>query len=454
MATLPDNANRGNWNSKLGFVMAAAGSAVGLGNIWKFPSEVAGNGGAAFLLIYLISCFAIGFPVMVAEMTMGRNTRKNPVGAFKALGGGKPFYFIIGLWGITCGVMILSFYNVVAGWTFSYIFEEIAFFAGNLEWAAYFGDVSNGPRNAVLATVIMIVTILIVTGGVSGGIERATKTMMPILVFTIVAMILYVFTLDGAMEGAAVYLVPDLSKITPKLIFAAMGQSFFSLSLGMGALITYGSYLNKKQNIPESAALVTISDFGIAFLAGLLIIPAMYVAQKSGVQIYAENGELIASTALVFNVLPELFHSMGGTLGLVFGVGFFFLLSLAALTSTISLLEVPVSYVIDEHGFSRKKAAWSVGGFIGVISLLISFDLNWIDRLDLVFNQIGLPLGGFMTCIFLGYVWKVGSAMEEIEQGYESLQNSFFHKAWPYFIKYICPLMIGTVFAISVYNLF
>lgn len=453
MASTPTE-HRGNWNSKLGFVLAAAGSAIGLGNIWKFPSEVAENGGAAFLLIYVICCFLIGFPVMAAEMSIGRFTKSNPVGAFRILSGKNRFFPLVGAWGVLCGIMILSYYNVIAGWTFSFVFEEVFHFAGMPEWSAYMGDTGNGVKNVISSLFFMLITILVITGGVSGGIERATKTMMPILLGILIMMILYVVTLDGAAEGLRVYLLPDLSKITPPLIFAAMGQSFFSLSLGMGALITYGSYLNKKQNIAESAAYVTLADFGIAFLAGLLIIPAMYVAQNNGVQIYNEAGKLIASDSLVFNVLPQLFHNMSPTSGMIFGTLFFLLLSIAALTSTISLLEVPVSHLIDDWKIKRKHAAWILGSGIAAISAVISFDLSWIGRLDLVFNQIGLPLGGFMICIFLGYYWKVHNAMEEIKQGFDGLEDSFFYKVWPIFIRYICPLLIGAVFTVSVYNLF
>ncbi len=260
--------DRGSWNSKLGFVLAAAGSAVGLGNIWRFPTEAASNGGGAFLLIYLACCFLIGYPVMMAEIGIGRKTGKNPVGAFKALSTNK-FYPLIGMWGVLCGVMILSFYTVVAGWTVSYVFEEIFFFAGYTEWAAWIGDTSNGWLNAFFSIVFMFATVSIITGGVSDGIERATKTLMPLLFIILFVLIGYVVLQPGSTEGLAVYLKPDFSRVTPELVFAAMGQAFFSLSLGMGALITYGSYLSKQENVPEAAAWVTTTDALVAYLAGL-----------------------------------------------------------------------------------------------------------------------------------------------------------------------------------------
>lgn len=437
-----DTTTRGSWNSKLGFILAAAGSAVGLGNIWGFPTQVASNGGAAFLFIYLICAFAIGFPVMVAEITMGRKTGRNPVGAFKALGDNKLMYSAIGVWGIICGIMILAFYTVIAGWTVSYFFEEIFFYLQMNEWATWISDTSNGPINAVFAILFMGATISIILGGVSDGIERATKFMMPLLLAILIIMIGYVIFQPGAEVGLREYLVPDFSKVSAGLIFSAMGQAFFSLSLGMGALITYGSYLSKKENIPEAAAYVTLTDAFIAFLAGLLIIPTMYMAQAQGVAIFDESGNLLASAALIFQVLPELFHEMGGLMGLIFGGSFFFLLSIAALTSTISLLEVPVSYAIDEHGMNRKKAAQYIGGGILIISLFISFDTSLIDLFVVIFNEVGLPLGGFLICIFLGYYWKTENALKEMQEGYPAVMTSIFAKVWPVFIKVIAPLAI------------
>lgn len=437
-----DPSTRGSWNSKLGFILAAAGSAVGLGNIWRFPTETASNGGAAFILIYLAAVFIIGFPVMMAELSIGRHTRKNPVGAFKALSGDNRFYPLIGMWGVLCGVMILSFYTVIAGWTVSYVFEEIFFFMGMEDWAAWISNTDNGLLNAFFSIVFMGATVSIIVGGVSDGIERATKTMMPLLVLILIIMIGYVMMQPGSGKGLDVYLNPDFTSITPELIFAAMGQAFFSLSLGMGALITYGSYLNRKENIPQAAAYVTLADVAIAFLAGLLIIPTMYMAQAQGITIFADDGSLMAGPALIFQVLPSLFHELGGVLGLIFGGSFFLLLSVAALTSTISLLEVPVSYTIDEFGVKRKKAALFIGLGILVISLIISFNIALIDIIDLLFSQIGLPLGGVMICLFLAYVWKTENAIDEMESGYTGFSATVFARVWRFLIMILCPLVI------------
>lgn len=431
---------RGSWNSKLGFILAAAGSAVGLGNIWGFPTKVATEGGGAYLIIYLLCTFLIGFPVMVAELSIGRKSGKNPVGAFKALSSNK-FFPLVGLWGVICGVMILSFYSVIAGWAFGFAFEEIFYF---LEWndgAEWLSNTGNGFKNAIIAALFMIATIKIITGGVSDGIEKAAKTMMPLLIGIIVVMIVYVLTQPGAMNGVREYLLPDFSKINARLIFSAMGQSFFSLSLGMGALITYGSYLNKKENIPQAAAFVTLADVGIAFLAGLLILPAMYAAQAAGIEIFV-GGSLASSTDLVFQILPALFHSIGGIVGLIVGVVFFLLLSIAALTSTISLLEVPVAYVIDEHSVPRKKAAWGVGLGVTSLSMIIAFYPSLIGHFDYIFSNLGLPIGGVLTCIFVSFVWKTDSALSEMEHGFTGIKQSLFAKVWPIFIYIVCPAAI------------
>ncbi len=452
MATTPAE-NRGTWNTKLGFILAAAGSAVGLGNIWRFPTVMAENGGAAFLFIYALLVFVIGYPVMVAELSIGRKTRKNPVGAFKALSSNKIFT-LAGFWCVICGVAILSFYVVIAGWTISYFFEQIFYYFGMFSLAEWVSNIDNGWLNVGVALLFMGITISVILGGISQGIEKAVRTLMPMLVVIIVILIVYVMFQPGAGAGLREYLVPDFSAINMDLILAAMGQAFFSLSLGMGALITYGSYLNRKENIPEAAAYVTGFDVGIAFLAGMLIMPTIYMAQAEGLVIYDDAGSLVAGPALIFQVLPELFHEMGGIIGLIFGGTFFLLLTIAALTSSISLLEVPTSYIIDEHNVSRKKAALMVGGFISLISVFIAFDTSLIDDIDFVFSVIGLPLGGFIICIFLAYIWKTENAKLELEQGFKNLDNHWFWPVWKVFIKFICPALIALILGTTIYGIF
>lgn len=436
--------SRGSWNSQLGFVMAAAGSAVGLGNIWGFPNQVASNGGAAFLLVYILCCFTVGYPVMVAELAIGRSTKKNPVGAFKLLSPGSIFTPLIGMWGVLCGVMIMAFYIVLAGWTFGFIFEQSAGLIGMSNLKAQLSDLSNGHKNALFSSLFIIITVWIVTRGVRSGIERAAKTMMPSLILLLVCMIGFVIFQKGATEGLLLYLKPDLSKINSTLIVSALGQAFFSLSLGMGALITYGSYMDRRQNIPRAAALVTLSDLSIAFMAGLLIIPAMYVAQANQVQILDDQGSLISSTGLVFSVLPNLFDSLGW-LGTIFGILFFVLLSIAALTSTISLLEVPASYLIDEWGLSRRKASVGAGTCVGAISIFVAYSPETIGLMVSVFNDFGLPLGGLLICLFLGFVWTSKSALTEMESGCPGLRDGTYGKAWSICVRYICPTLILAV---------
>lgn len=412
---------------------------------------MAENGGAAFLLVYALLVFIIGYPVMVAELSIGRSSKKNPVGAFRALSNSK-FFPIVGFWCVLCGIAILSFYVIVAGWTLSYFFEQIFHYAGMMEAAQWISALDNGLLNATVAIIFMALTVWIILGGVSDGIERTVKFLMPLLLIVMVIMIVYVLFQPGAGEGIRVYLVPDFSAIDGDLILSALGQAFFSLSLGMGALITYGSYLSRKENIPEVGGYVTFADIGIAFLAGLLIMPAIFMAQAQGVEVFNEDGSLFAGVALIFQILPELFHNMGGVIGLIFGATFFLLLSIAALTSSISLLEVPTSYVIDEHKVRRKRAAIYVGSAVTVISIVIAFDTSLIGTIDFIFSDIGLPLGGLMMCIFLGYVWKMERAKDELRQGFENVDNSKFFPVWSIFIRFICPALIILILSMTVYN--
>lgn len=429
--------------------MAAAGSAIGLGNIWRFPTEAASNGGGAFLIVYLVCCFLIGFPIMIAEFSLGRNTQKNPVGAYKSLSNNR-FFKLVGVWGVICGVMILSFYTILAGWTFSHALAEIFTFAGMPGVASFLSDTNDGFTNAFFATLFMVATIMIVRGGISNGIERATKLMLPLLAIILVILAIFVMFQPGATEGLRSYLRPDFSLIDSSVIMAALGQAFFSLSLGMGTLVAYGSYLNKKVNVVGAAASITAIDMSVAFFAGLLILPTISLAQGQGLEVYDAAGSLIAGPALIFQVLPQLFSQIGGVVGVLFGFSFFGVLSLAALTSTISLLEVPTSYIIDEHNIPRKKATTSVGLGVLIISLIISFNIGLIDLIDYIFSVIGLPIGGLFICIFIGYFWKTQNALKEIRHGFDHVEETWFYKIWPLFIKYICPVIIILVLLQSI----
>lgn len=452
-------ATRGGFSSRLGFIAAAAGSAVGLGNIWGFPYEVGQGGGAAFVVMYLIFCFILCYPVMVTEIAIGRKTEKNPVGAFNALGFKK--WNFVGKLGILSGFLILSFYNVIAGWAFGYIFEMAS---GNFGIAEHFGDfVKDIFKVGAYGLLFMASTAYVVSKGVSGGIEKAAKFLMPTLVIMILALVVYSLTLPNAMDGLKFYLVPDFSEINAQVITNALGQAFFSLSLGMGALITYGSYVSKKENIVSAAAFITLADVGIAVIAGLMIFPLIGF-MSGGSMDGVGNGP-----ALIFVTLPEIFGTIGGTLGIIAGTVFFTLLCFAALTSTVSLLEVPVAYVVDEKKVSRKKAVWVVAGLIyliGIPSLLgngySEFFSNFItypgaesatDFLSFVANVANdsfLPLGGCLIVFFAAHVWKKHNLDEELSIGAPGYKGSFLQKYLNFAVSYLAPTILAFIFIITV----
>jgi NSS family neurotransmitter:Na+ symporter len=452
-------ATRGGFSSRLGFIAAAAGSAVGLGNIWKFPFEVGQGGGAAFVVMYLTFCFLLCYPVMITEIAIGRKTTKNPVGAFKDLG--FPRWSLLGLLGISAGVLILSFYNVVAGWAFGYFLEMVS---GNFDIGNQFGEFTKSViKVGGYAFLFMLATGYIVSNGVSGGIERAAKILMPTLVVIILSLVFYSLTLPNAMKGLEFYLVPDFSKINLKVVYSALGQAFFSLSLGMGALITYGSYVAKKEDIVFSAAMITLADVGIAFIAGLLMFPLVFY----------QGLEPSGGAGLIFVTLPGVFESLGPGFGVFIGSLFFLLLSFAALTSTVSLLEVPVAYIVDELHMRRKRAVWFVACVIFVIglpSLLAnggsSFWTNFITYFGAekptdfmtfighVANDTFLPLGGFLISVFAAFVWKKHNLVEEIAIGNDKFKDSFVRKYIEFAITFLCPLILGFIFVLTVLDRF
>jgi NSS family neurotransmitter:Na+ symporter len=450
---------RGEFGSKIGFILAAAGSAVGLGNIWKFPFEVGKGGGAAFVIVYLLFCFILCLPVMVTEIAIGRKTNRNPVGAFIGLGFQK--WKFIGYLGLFCGVLILSFYNVVAGWAFGYFIEMVR---GDFAIGQRFGEfTSNWKVIGFYGLVFMSLTAFIVSGGVKDGIERASKILMPTLFGIIIFLVIYSFTLPNAIDGIEFYLLPDFTKLNGRVIYGALGQAFFSLSLGMGALITYGSYVSRKENIVTSAVFITLMDVSVAFLAGLMMFPF----------VFSQGLEPTGGAGLIFITLPGIFESLGPILGIFIGSLFFLLLSFAALTSTVSLLEVPVSYLVDEHKVPRKKAVWSMAGFIylvGIPSLLangasdfftnfmyIPGDgrvMDFLSVIGYIANDTFLPLGGFLISIFAAYVWKTENLDKELGTGYPGYQGSIYRKLINFGIAYICPTLLGAIFVFTVLDRF
>jgi NSS family neurotransmitter:Na+ symporter len=453
---------RGHFSSKLGFILAAAGSAVGLGNIWKFPFEVEAGGGAAFVVMYLVFCFILCFPVMITEIAIGRKTTKNPVGAFTALGFKKWRY--LGLLGIVAGVVILSFYNVVAGWAFGYFIEMLS---GNFAIGDDFGGyVSDVGKVALYGIVFMFVTGYIVSKGVSGGIERAARIMMPALIIMILCLVGYSFTLPNAMTGVKFYLVPDFSELNIRTVGGALRQAFFSLSLGMGALITYGSYLSKKENIISSAAYITLFDVGIAFIAGLMMFPL--VAYNTG----GDMSNIQGGPGLIFTTLPHVFESLGPIIGIVVGSFFFLLLSFAALTSTVSLLEVPVSYLVDEFKTDRRASVIIMALVIflaGIPSMVGNGDSvfftsfltyggseNPTDFMTFLGHlaDVMLLLGGGLMVSFAAYVWKKENLHEELSDGYDGYNQSIVKRLISFAVSYVSPALLLMLFVLVVLSNF
>jgi len=444
--------SREQWTSKFGFVLAAAGSAVGLGNIWKFPYLVGEHGGAVFIFIYLICVAIIGLPVVMAEIIMGRSARKNPVGSFRLLSKGKPFWMGIGFLGIATGFIILSYYNVIAGWCLGYVVESIngSFHAmENADQAVLFRSLAgSGTWSVPYQTIFMALTVSIIYFGVTHGIEKASKIMMPSLVIIILILVVRGVTLENSRAGIDYLLKPNFSYVTGRTVLMALGQAFFSLSIGMGVMITYGSYLSKKDNIPSESTGIVVIDTAIALLAGFMIFPAIFALGMKPDQ----------GPGLLFNTSPILFNFIPG--GYWFRILFFVLMALAALTSTISLLEVITAYFVDEFNLSRKKMA-IIGGAItlllGIPSALSFgrwsdvqiFHLSIFNFMDYLASNICLPVGGLFITIFVGWFWGRDNALPEIRPGAAGVSH-WILTSWRFLIRYIAPVLIGLVLLSSI----
>ncbi|MGR5295904.1 sodium-dependent transporter [Vibrio mediterranei] len=441
------SSDRGQFSSRFGFIMAAAGSAVGLGNVWGFPTQTASNGGAAFLLIYLLMMALLAFPMLVAELTIGRYGQSNPIGSLRKIWTNNRLLAVFfGTTAMLTASMILSFYAILAGWLIGFGISPIMKLIGLQqfsEWLITFGT----GRNVLLTVIFMLMTVFVVRRGVADGIEKWSSRLMPVLFALFLVLIIYIFTQDGAIDGLRMYLVPDWEHVNGGLVVNAMGQAFFSLSLGVGAMMVYGSYLSKDVNIPKTAGQVAIIDTGVAFFAGLLILPAMFVAKANGVQIFSETGQLISSGNLVFTVLPSLFDSMG-LVGEVVGVAFFALMVIAALTSSIAMLEVPVSCLQEELKIKREKSAIILGVAILVFSVLIAanFDtlFDWVATVSTMYMQ---PLLGVVWAVVIGWVWSRNALLKEIQQGNPEIEKTWFWRIWPIYVKVVCPIAIIMVFA-------
>ncbi|WP_422768008.1 sodium-dependent transporter [Photobacterium leiognathi subsp. mandapamensis] len=433
--------SRGNWSSKIGFVMAAAGSAVGLGNIWKFPYTAGENGGGAFVAIYLLFVIFIGFSVMLTEFAVGRKTGLSAVGAFKTTDRRWTF---VGIMGVLSGLLIMGFYPVVGGWAIAYIYKIST---GLLSQPTAIGDsfsgfIADSMQPLFWMGLYLLLNIFVVIRGVSGGIEKAGKILMPLLFIILIIVSVKGLTLPGAMAGLEFLFKPDFSKIDSSVVLAALGQAFFSLSLGMGCMLTYGSYLRKKENLVQTTAMVTAMDTGVALLAGIAMFPAMF----------AFSMEPSAGPGLVFVVVPQLFAEMG-SIGFILALLFFIGLSVAALTSSVSLLEVVVAYLIDEKGFSRVTAVISASIVMALLCILASlsigglgpklFDTGAFDIFDLLTDKIFLAVGGMLVCLFAG--WRLDRSELKKEITNDGKVSFPLFNLWYALIKYIIPVAIAIV---------
>ncbi|MBI3218499.1 MAG: sodium-dependent transporter [Bacteroidetes bacterium] len=444
--------NRGQWGSKFGFIMAAAGSAVGLGNIWRFPYLTGENGGAAFVLVYIFCVVLVAVPMLINEIALGRLTAKNPVGAIQQLGGSKLWVALVGFLPLIVTFVVLSYYSTIAGWTVGYIFTSL--FTINMPFAEF---IANPSYVIPLGGFVILVTAWIVLGGVSGGIEKATKILMPMLFVLLIVVIFRSITLPGAGKGVEYYLVPDFSKINGRVVLAALTQAFFSLGVGWGMMITYGSYLPKSQNIVSSSLWVGAMDTSVALLAGFMVFPAVFAFNQSPAE----------GPTLVFNVLANIFQQM--PLGNIAGALFFLLLFFAAITSTISMLEAPSAYFMDQKKWNRKKAAWTVAivaflvgipsalstGAVGSLSTMqVDFlgvvKTGFMDIFDYLFGSLFMMLVVLSTCLYTGWFFKTDLLVDEIEQGMPSFKTGSIlgiapYKLWLFMVRFVCPIIIGMV---------
>ena len=438
---------RSSFSGKLGFVLAAAGSAVGLGNIWRFPYLAAKYGGGIFLLVYIVLALTFGYALMTAEIALGRKTGLSAIGAFKKLN--SKFAFV-GWLAALVPVIILPYYSVIGGWVMKYL---AAFVTGGGHAAAadtYFGGfISNATDPVIWFIAFLGITALVVLFGVEKGIEKVSKFMMPILILLSIGIAIYSLTMPGALDGVKYYLLPDFSKFSATTVLAAMGQLFYSMSLAMGIMITYGSYMKKDVNLESSVKQIEIFDTGVAFLAGLMIIPAVFSFSGGTPEALGKG------PSLMFVTLPKVFETMAG--GQIIGAAFFVLVLFAALTSSISLFETVLSFICDRTKLGRKMACLIV--FVGsvVIGLLSTFGysiwsdvtvfgMQFLDFFDFISNSVLMPVVAFLTCIFVGYVVKIKAITDEIELSAKAKKRTLL----TVMIKYFAPICIVLILISSV----
>lgn len=435
---------RDSFHTRIGFILAAAGSAIGLGNIWGFPSQAANHGGAAFLLVYLAVVVILAVPALYTELSLGHAAQANPVAALTKLSqtnspvtaaSGKTMGYL----NVIGAILMLSFYHLVAAWM---VAEGLTFLLGAIGFSslAEWTHTSSQLRDILLLLVFVVLTFGIVIKGVQNGIERWSRRLMPLLVVLLVGLILYIATLPGAMDGFRAYLVPDFNAmLSADLLVSAMGQAFFSLSIGLGGMMIYGSYLPKGTRLGRLTWSVAALDTLVAFLAGLLIIPALYVAMAQGLSV-TEGEQLIGEGRLIFQVLPDLFERLGAA-GAWLGFAFFALLSIAALTSTIATAEVPIAYAIETHAVNRRQAAVIIAALISTIGigLVLFFDplFNWVVT---YVTQFQLPLSGLFYFLVMGWLWQRSNRIRELAHDQLRYRLLFWH------LRLVCPLLLAWVF--------
>lgn len=442
---------KSSFTSRIGFVLAAAGSAVGLGNLWRFPYLAAKYGGGTFLFLYLIFAVTFGFSMVIAEIALGRKTGKSVIGAFASLD--KRFTFL-GYLAAVVPIIILPYYSVIGGWVVKYMFSYLGGQSVYLASDNAFTEFISGTAQPLgYFFLFLALTSVIVAMGVEKGVEKFSKILMPVLVVLSVGIAIYGITVDGAMAGVAYYLTPDFSKISINAICAALGQLFYSMSIAMGILVTYGSYLKKENDLAKSVTQIEIFDTGIAFLAALIIIPAVF-AFSGG-----DPATLGAGPSLMFIALPKVFVDM--PMGSIVGVAFFILVFFAALTSSVSLLETIVSIFMEKLGWSRKKACIlifllclimgvpsSLGyGMLGGVTIL---GMQFLDFFDFISNTILMPIVAFFICIFVGYIIKPQAIYDEV-----TVSSKFGrYKMFCIMIKYVGPILLFMIFVSSILNTF
>ncbi len=434
---------RGNFSGGIGFVLAAAGSAVGLGNLWRFPYLAAQYGGGIFLLVYLILAVTFGFALLATEIAIGRKTKQSSITAYDQFHKGFSW---MGYLGFLIPAMILPYYCVIGGWVVKYM---LVFLSGQGKTAAadtYFSSyVGQTAQPLIFFVLFLVITALVIFGGVQKGIERASKFLMPILVIISILICIYVATIDGALDGIKYYLLPDVHKFSFKTICAAMGQLFFSMSIAMGIMVSYGSYVKDEVNLSKSVNQIEIFDTAIAFMAGFMIIPAVFVFS-------GEEGLKSGGPGLMFMTLPKVFGQMPG--GQVIGALFFVLVFMAAVTSSISILETTVSMLMDKWKFSRVKSILVLGAFsllmgipsslgFGIWSGFTVLKMDILSFFDFLTNSVLMPILAFGTCVLIGWVCKTDCIEEEITKNGESFGR---RKLYRVMIKYVCPVCLVIIF--------